>query len=139
MLADHLAEMFRNSPPESVHALDVEGLCDSNVTFWTGWHNQILVVCGALKQLGEGHGEIKSMRTIEAVRGAGCGEVMLQHLVAEARLRGLTRLSLETGSQPEFRPARQLYAKHGFVETGPFADYWNDPNSVFMTRELNRG
>ncbi len=136
MLEAHLAEMARYSPPESIHALDVEGLCKSNVTFWTGWADERAVACGALLEIDSSHGEIKSMRADERFRGAGYGQLMLQHVMTEARTRGLRRLSLETGSQPEFEPARRLYEKYGFTETGPFGNYRVDPNSVFMTREI---
>ncbi|TPX04548.1 GNAT family N-acetyltransferase, partial [Schumannella luteola] len=92
--------------------------------------------CVALKQLDPAHGELKSMRTDAAARGRGLGRLLLAHVLEESRSRGYRRLSLETGSQDFFLPARTLYLRAGFVETGPFADYALDPNSVFMTREL---
>jgi putative acetyltransferase len=91
---------------------------------------------GALKPLDPGHGEIKSMHTAEAARGRGVGSALLRQIMAEARAAGLRRLSLETGSWPYFLPARALYARHGFVECGPFGDYREDPNSIFMTIQL---
>lgn len=134
LLEEHLAEMRRISPPESVHALDLERLRQPGITFWTAWRGEQLVGCGALKHLEPGHGEIKSMRTALAHQGTGVGTAMLRHILAEADRRGYHRLSLETGSQPHFEPARQLYRRHGFVSCAPFADYRVDPNSAYFTR-----
>ena len=136
LLEEHLQDMRRISPPESVHALDLDALRQPGITFWTAWADGDLVGCGALKMHDTGHGEIKSMRVSGRRRRTGAGRAMLLHIVEEARRRGLSRLSLETGSQPEFEPARNLYSSQGFVECGPFADYAEDPNSVFMTRTL---
>jgi putative acetyltransferase len=136
LLEEHLRDMHSLSPPESVHALDLEGLRRPEVTFWTVWSGPDLLGCGALKQLAADHGEIKSMRTVEGRRRSGIGRTMLKHIVEEARRRGYQRLSLETGTQPEFEPARQLYRGHGFVDCAPFADYTEDPNSCFMTKQL---
>ena len=136
LLEEHLQDMRRISPPESVHALDLDALRQPWITFWTAWMGGELVGCGALKMLDAGHAEIKSMRVSGARRRTGAGRAMLVHIVDEARRRGLSRLSLETGSQPEFAPARQLYASMGFAECGPFASYKLDPYSVFMTRPL---
>jgi putative acetyltransferase len=136
LLEEHLAQMHAQSPACSVHALDLSGLQRPEISFWTGWSDGVLVACGAIKQLDAGHGEIKSMRTPAAHRRTGAGRAMLAHIVAQARARGYTRLSLETGSQAAFAPARTLYASVGFVETGPFGDYKPDPNSTFMTLAL---
>lgn len=139
LLEEHLADMRRISPPESVHALDLDALRRPEISFWTAWSGDELVGCGALKALKapDGrHGEIKSMRVSQRHRRTGAGRAMLQHILDEARRRGLARLSLETGSQVDFAPARQLYASAGFVECGPFASYVEDPYSVFMTRAL---
>lgn len=137
LLEEHLADMRRISPPESVHALDVEGLRRACVGFWTVCDAAGgLLGCGALREVDSGHGEIKSMRTATAHRGRGVAAAMLSHLIAEARRRGYARLSLETGSQPEFEPARRLYRRFGFTVCEPFDAYVNDPNSVFMTRAL---
>lgn len=136
LLDDHLADMYATSPPESVHALDVSGLQHPDVTFWALAEGEQLLGCVALKQLDARHGELKSMRTDAAARGRGYGRLLLEHVVAEARARGYTRLSLETGAEDFFRPARALYARYGFLETEPFADYALDPNSVFFTLEL---
>jgi putative acetyltransferase len=136
LLADHMRDMHVHSPPESVHALDLDGLRKPDITFWSVWSDNTLVGCGALKELDKKHGEIKSMRTAAEFRGRGAGKLMLRHLIAEAEKRGYKRLSLETGSMAAFEPARRLYASHGFELCGPFADYILDPNSVFMTIEL---
>ena len=137
LLTDHLADMFATSPAESVHALDVSGLSAPGVTFWTVADGDELVGCVALKELDRDHGELKSMRTDAAARGRGLGRMLLEHVLDESVRRGYRRLSLETGSQEFFRPARTLYAAYGFRECGPFGDYALDPNSVFMTLELS--
>lgn len=136
LLEQHLALMFSVSPPESVHALDLEGLRGQDVTVWTAWRRGRLLGCGALKELEPGHGEIKSMHTAAAFRGQGVGAAVLLHLLDEARRRGYRRVSLETGSMPAFASARSLYQRHGFSTCSPFGDYADDPNSVFMTRLL---
>lgn len=136
LLTDHLTDMFSTSPAESVHALDVSGLSAPGVTFWTIADGDELLGCVALKELDAEHSELKSMRTDAAARGRGLGARLLEHVLAEAARRGYRRVSLETGSQEFFRPARTLYAKYGFVECHPFGDYALDPNSVFMTLEL---
>ena len=129
--------MHLHSPPESVHALDLDSLKKPDVTFWSIWSEDgRLVGCGALKELDETHGEIKSMRTANEFRGKGAGKLMLRHIVDEAKRRGYSRLSLETGSMAAFEPARQLYESHGFKNCGPFADYALDSNSVFMTIKI---
>jgi putative acetyltransferase len=139
LLTDHLTDMFATSPAESVHALDVFGLSVPEVAFWTIADGDELVGCVALKELDAEHGELKSMRTDAAARGRGLGARLLEHVLAESERRGYRRVSLETGSQEFFRPARTLYAKYGFRECGPFGDYRLDPNSVFMTLELEPG
>ena len=136
LLEEHLADMRAISPPESAHALDLDGLRRPEITFWTAWSGNALLGCGALKELSPDHGEVKSMRTARAHRRGGVARAMLAHIVAEARRRGYERLSLETGSMAEFAPARALYERFGFGYCGPFAGYVDDPNSVFMTRAL---
>ena len=136
LLQEHLQSALLHSPPESVHALDVEGLRKPEVTFWTAWENGELFGCGALKELDSQHGEIKSMRTALLHLRKGVARNFLNHIIEEARRRGYCRLSLETGSMEAFAPARKLYADFGFTSCGPFADYVEDPYSVFMTREL---
>lgn len=136
LLREHLRSMFLHSPPESVHALDIEGLRRPEITFWTVWEGGELLGCGALKELDAGHAEIKSMRTAARHLRKGVAAHLLRHILEEARRRGYARLSLETGSMAAFEPARRLYASFGFTSCGPFADYVEDPYSVFMTREL---
>jgi putative acetyltransferase len=136
LLEEHLAEMRSVSPPESVHALDLPGLRKPDITFWTVWLGAELAGCGALKELQPGHGEIKSMRTARHLKRKGIAKRMLGHILDEAARRRYRRLSLETGSQPHFAPARSLYASFGFQPCGPFGDYREDPNSFFMTKAL---
>jgi putative acetyltransferase len=136
LLRRHLDTMAEHSPPESRHALDLSGLRAPDVTFWSIWDEEILVGCGALKQLETEHGEIKSMHTVRERRGQGIAAAMLEYIMLEATERGYRRLSLETGSMAAFAPARALYSKYGFVDCAPFADYREDPNSLFMTRLL---
>lgn len=136
LLHEHLRDMRAASPPESVHALDLTGLRQPEVTLWSAWSGTALMGCGALKQLDAGHGEIKSMRTAEGWRRSGVAQALLTHIVQEARRRGYDRLSLETGTQPVFQAARRLYERFGFVVCAPFDGYNEDPNSVFMTCRL---
>ncbi|MDA4134214.1 MAG: GNAT family N-acetyltransferase [Thaumarchaeota archaeon] len=135
-LMEHLQDMARHSPPESIHALDLEGLRKPGITFWTAWNGTELLGTGALKELDSRHGEIKSMRTAPGHRRQGVAMAMLTHILDEARRRNYRRVSLETGSMAAFEPAHRLYTKFGFTSCGPFADYTEDPNSMFMTREV---
>jgi len=136
LLEAHMADMHRWTPPESIHALDLESLRTPDITFWTVWDGTELVSCGALREIDCGHGEIKSMHTSKDHRGRGIAARLLTHIIAVGRERTYRRLSLETGAMAEFQPARNLYAGFGFVECGPFAGYAADPNSAFMTMEL---
>jgi putative acetyltransferase len=136
LLEEHLRNMHELSPPDSIHALDVGRLKAPGITFWSVRDGSILLGCGALKELSPLHGEIKSMRTPATLRRQGAGRAVLSHILQEARARGYTRLSLETGSAEAFLPAQRLYQSVGFTYCGPFVDYRPDPNSVFMTLEL---
>ena len=136
LLREHLASVALHSPPESVHALDIEALRAPEVTFWTVWQDSELVGCGALKELDASHGELKSMRTASSHLRKGVAAALLEHMLSVARERGYRRLSLETGSMEAFAPARTLYARFGFRPCDPFAEYVEDPHSAFMTREL---
>lgn len=136
LLNEHLQHMHELSPPESVHALDLEKLRQPNITFWTAWDGPVLLGCGALKQLDSKSAEVKSMRTPNALRGRGAGRAILAHLIAVAKSRGYASLSLETGAVDAFKPAQKLYESFGFVYCGPFADYAEDPYSVFMTLRI---
>ncbi|WP_454856023.1 GNAT family N-acetyltransferase [Promicromonospora soli] len=143
LLDEHLTDMFATSPPESVHALDHSALLAPTVTFWTARDDDdTLLGCGALNELDPRseprHGEIKSMRTTPQARGQGVASELLKVVLAEAERREYARVSLETGTQDYFAPARRLYTRHGFAECGPFGNYTLDPNSVFMTLELPR-
>jgi putative acetyltransferase len=134
LLAEHLADMYASSPAESVHALDLTALQKPEIRFWSLWlPNDEVVGCVALKQLSTSHAELKSMHTANQYRRQGYGLQLLQHAVTQARELGFNQLSLETGSTDFFAPARQLYETYGFVHCGPFADYTDDPYSVFMT------
>lgn len=134
LLQEHLHSMTLYSPPESIHALDFDELRRPEVTFWSAWEEGELLGCGALVELDRRHGEIKSMRTARGHLRRGVARTMLTHILGEARRRGYARLSLETGTNPAFAPARELYASFGFVYCEPFAQYLPDPYSVFMTR-----
>lgn len=136
LLQEHLRSMALHSPPESVHALDLEALRKPEITFWSVWQDSELLGCGALKQLAAHHGEIKSMRTASLHLRKGVAAGLMCHILEEAKRRSYRRLSLETGSMEAFAPARSLYTRFGFQQCGPFADYVEDPYSVFMTREL---
>ncbi|MEV0462702.1 GNAT family N-acetyltransferase [Nocardia tengchongensis] len=136
LLEAHVTEMLANSPEDSMHALDVAALRKPEITFWSAWDGGELAGCGAIKELDPMHGEIKSMRTTDAYRGRGVASQLLRHILAEAGARGYRRLSLETGSSEFYRPAVRLYERYGFEHCGPFADYAEDPHSVFMTRAL---
>jgi putative acetyltransferase len=134
----HFTAARAQTAPGSAHALDLAGLRAPDVEFWTMWLSGDLVGMGALKRLTSELGEVKSMHTIASARRRGAGSSMLQHIIATAGTLGLARLSLETGSWDYFRPAREFYRRHGFVECPPFGDYVLDPNSIFMTLELKR-
>ena len=135
-LEAHVDQLRSTSPPESTHVLDLDGLRAPGVRFWTAYDGDELVGCAALAPLEEGHAELKSMRTAPHRTGEGIAAQVLVHVLDEARAAGVRRVSLETGSEDFFAPARRLYARHGFVECPPFGRYRPDPLSTFMTREL---
>ena len=136
LLEEHVARLRALSPPESCHVLNLDGLRRPEITFWSAWQGRELLGCGALKALDRAHGEIKSMRTVAAHLRKGVASALLRHILEEAKQRSYRRLSLETGAQAEFRPARELYARFGFAVCAPFGDYVEDPLSVFMTKVL---
>ncbi len=136
LLQEHLESVALYTPPESIHALDLVALRSPDIAFWSVWQGADLVGCGALKELDASHGELKSMRTASSHLREGVAAALLEHMLEVARKRGYRRLSLETGSMEAYAPARALYARFGFEPCGPFADYVEDPYSVFMTREL---
>lgn len=140
-MAEHLQDMRATSPPESVHALDLDQLRDPTVVFWSVWQlgsavNETLVGTGALKRLDDSHAELKSMRTAARFRGQGVASHLLAYLLEQAGVMGFARVSLETGSQPFFEPAYRLYLAHGFEPCAPFGDYRADPNSRYLTRTV---
>ena len=139
LLREHLESMHRFSPPESVHALDLEALRRPDITFWTAWRDGDLAGCAALRELEAGHGEIKSMRTARAHLRSGVASALLRHVLTEARRRAYRQVSLETGSGEAFLPARELYRSFGFVPCAPFGDYVDDAFSVFLTLRLAGG
>jgi putative acetyltransferase len=136
LIARHLAGMRASSPAESVHALEIDKLRSTDISFWSVWAGDEIVGCGALKRLDARRGELKSMRVADAFLGRGIGRALLQHLMAEARERRMQSLWLETGSAPAFVPALRLYESAGFSRCAPFEGYKEDPFSVFMTRTL---
>ena len=136
LLQEHLDNMYELSPPEQVFALDLSKLRSPDITFWTVWEGEVLLGCGALKELSSAHGEIKSTRTSSRLRGRGAGRALLARIVETAKKRNYSLLSLETGNHPEFGAAQALYKSAGFEYSGPFAGYKEDPHSVFMALRL---
>jgi putative acetyltransferase len=136
LLQEHLDNMYELSPAENVFALDLSKLRSSDITFWTAWNENTLLGCGALKELSLEHGEVKSMRTPKNLRGRGAAKAILSEIIATARRRSYSTLSLETGSHPAFTAAQRLYSSFGFAYSGPFGSYKEDPHSVFMSLSL---
>jgi putative acetyltransferase len=136
LVQTHVTRARGETERGSAHALDLDGLRAPDMTFWSAWEGHLVVGVAALRRLDADHGELKSMHTAEAARGRGVASALLRQIVATARARGMRRLSLETGAWSYFLPARALYARHGFVECGPFGNYREDPHSVFMTLAL---
>ena len=136
LLQRHLDLMHASSPPESVHALDPAALDTPDVAFFTLFEGDAVLGMGAVKRIDATHAEVKSMHVVSEARGRGLAKVLLDHLLAEAQSLGYARLSLETGVEPVFAPARALYERAGFGYCGPFEGYTLDPNSVFMTKAI---
>lgn len=136
LINSHLTGMAEISPVESIHALNVAALKQDNITFYSAWDINDIMGCGALKELTPKHGEVKSMRTAETHLRKGVAREILKHIINEAKIRGYTKLSLETGSMGAFKPAHRLYESFGFNYCNPFYDYTDDPNSVFMEIDL---
>lgn len=136
LIAEHLQGMAADSPPESIHALNLDGLKKPEITFWCAWEGDDLLGCGAIKELDPEHAELKSMRTASAHLRKGVARKILAHIMDVAVERGYKRISLETGSMDSFIPARKLYEDFGFEYCEPFADYILDPNSTFMTKTI---
>jgi putative acetyltransferase len=133
LLEEHLRDMHQTSPAESVHALDLDGLKGSDISFFSAWINESLAGCVAIKQLTNSEAEIKSMRTSQSFRNNGVASKLLEFVINSAQQRRYVTLSLETGTQDYFAPARSLYKKFGFKDCGPFSNYKLDPNSHFMS------
>lgn len=136
LLEEHVRSLSAISPPESCHALNLDALRKPGITFWSAWEGDALCGCGALKELSATHAEVKSMRTAAAFLRRGVAANMLTHIINVARDRGYEKLLLETGPMVEFIPARTMYERFGFSYRGPFGDYVDDPNSVFMELRL---
>jgi putative acetyltransferase len=133
LLEEHLRNMYELSPPDKVFAFDASKLRAPNVTFWTAWSGDVLMGCAALKELSSTEGEIKSMRTPSALRRSGAGRALLHHIIEVARSRAYCALHLETGAHAAFGPAQNLYRSAGFELCGPFGQYRDNGNSVFMS------
>jgi len=138
LLQEHHQDMLDHTPAESVHSLDISGLQASDVTFWSAWIDGGLAGCGAIKIIAAGHAELKSMRTSSSHLRQGVAQQLLTHILTEAKQQGITTVSLETGTPDSFIPAQKLYRDFGFSECAPFADYREDPYSLYMTKELGR-
>jgi len=137
LLERHLAFAHATTPPEDVHALDVEALRDPAVTFFSFRADARVLGVAALKRLDDEHAELKSMHTAQEARGRGIGAALLAHVVAVARERGFRRMSLETGAGEAFAHARALYQRGGFTPCGPFGGYPDSPNSAYLTLALD--
>jgi putative acetyltransferase len=136
LLAEHMQDMQSSSPPESVHALDIEALKATDITFWSAWEDEELLGCAALKEISPTVGEIKSMRTASAHHRKGVASMLVNTIIETSLERGYKQLFLETGSMAEFDAARLLYTRFGFTLCPPFSHYEEDPNSLFMIRQL---
>lgn len=139
LLARHLNNAALHSPPEAIFALDLEALKAPEVTFWSVWHENTLLGCGALKEISPDHGEIKSMHTCDSQRGKGVASFVVDFIIQQAIKRKYQKLSLETGTTAAYVPAHRLYQKFGFVDCAPFADYFAAAHSVFMALTLSSG
>ena len=136
LLKKHFIELRSVSPTGSTHVLDIEGLKDPSIKFWSLWENNKLVGCGALKFLEKNHGEFKSIRVADEFKKKGIGERIINHLIEEAKKLKISKLSIETGAGDFFLPARNLFSKFGFKSCPPFAHYNDDPNSCYYTLDL---
>tara|TARA_Y100000590_G_scaffold164188_1_gene188144 strand:- start:102 stop:557 length:456 start_codon:yes stop_codon:yes gene_type:complete len=136
LLRKHFIELRSVSPEGSTHVLDIPGLKDSSIKFWSLWDADELVGCGALKFLDKQHGEFKSIRVADKFRRKGMGEKIISHLIDQAREIGIKKLSIETGAGNFFKPARKLFQKFGFKTCKPFAHYKEDPNSCYFNLEI---
>lgn len=136
LLEEHLQKMKANTPPESMHALNIDALRATDITFWSAWDADELLGCAALKERNTQQGELKTMRTASSHLRKGVAKILLNHVLEVAQQRNYQTLNLETGAGKDFLPARKLYTKAGFIICAPFDKYTEDPNSVFMTKNL---
>jgi len=137
LLIKHFIELRSVSPKGSTHVLDIAGLKDPSIKFWSLWEENDLMGSGALKFLDKKHGEFKSIRVSDKFRNKENGSKVINHLINEAKKLNIKRLSLETGSGKFFTPARKLFIKCGFKTCKPFSHYGDDINSVYMTMLIN--
>lgn len=137
LLTEHLTDMYATSPAECVHALNVQALLASDITFYACRKNEVLMGVAAIKMLDDTTAELKSMRTSSYARNQGVAKQLLAHIITEARHRGVSRLKLETGTMAYFAPARALYASQGFEYCGPFSHYEKNDHSTFMEMILS--
>ena len=136
LLKKHFIELKSVSPAGSTHVLDISGLKDQSIKFWSLWENNKLVGCGALKFLDKNHGEFKSIRVADNFRKSGVGKKIINHLIEEAKKLNISKLSIETGAGEFFLPARKLFLKFGFKICPPFAHYKEDPNSCYYSLNI---
>ena len=137
LLKKHFVELRSVSPEGSTHVLDIEGLKDSSIKFWSLWENDALIGCGALKFLDKEHGEFKSIRVANKFRKKGNGIKIIKHLIDKAKKLSVKKISLETGAGIFFKPARELFVLCGFKVCNPFAHYKEDINSVYMSLSID--
>ena len=138
LLTKHFVELRAASPEGSAHVLDIPGLKEPSIKFWSLWQDENLIGCGALKFLEESHGEFKSIRIHDNFRNKGYGDLVINHLINEAKKLKIKRLSIETGAGDFFLPARKLFKKCKFDECQPFAHYKEDINSVYLTKIIGK-
>ena len=137
LLRKHFIELRSVSPAGSTHVLDIDGLKNPSIKFWSLWENEKLMGCGALKFLNENHGEFKSIRVADQYRRKGYGKKIISHLIAEAKELKIKKISIETGSGEFFKSARRLFKNFGFEKCEPFSHYKTDANSCYMSLEIN--
>ena len=137
LLVNHFKELRSVSPENSCHVLDIKGLKAENIKFWSLWEEDELVGCGALKFLEKKHGELKSIRIADTFRKKNYGKKVIEHLILEAKKLKINKLSLETGAGNFFEPARKLFRNCGFKDCDPFDDYKENPDSCYMTIDIN--
>ena len=138
LLTEHFKELKAASPKGSAHVLDIPGLKNPSIKFWSLWENEKLIGCGALKFLENKHGEFKSIRIHNNFRNKGYGMKIINHLTYEAKKLGIKRISIETGAGKFFEPARKLFKKCNFEVCEPFAHYKEDKNSIYLTKIIDK-